>query len=53
MSKSEDGKARGKYTLEFKMQALRLVKGGQAVPATAKILVGQTRGAKRLAEFAK
>ena len=30
--------ARGKYTLEFKLEAVRLVKGGQAVPVTAKIL---------------
>ena len=38
MSKRKDGYARGKYTLEFKMEAVRLVKGGQAVPVTAKIL---------------
>ena len=38
MSKRKDGQARGKYTLEFKMEAVRLVKGGQAVPVTAKIL---------------
>lgn len=29
---------RAKYTLEFKMEAVRLVKGGQAVAVTAKIL---------------
>ena len=38
MSKRNDGQARGKYTLEFKLEAVRLVKGGQAVPVTAKIL---------------
>jgi transposase-like protein len=38
MSKSKDGQARGKYTLQYKMEAVRLVKGGQAVPVTAKIL---------------
>lgn len=38
MSKRKDGQSRGKYTLEFKMEAVRLVKGGQAVPVTAKIL---------------
>jgi hypothetical protein len=38
MSKGIDGTARGKYTLEFKMEAVRLVKSGQAVPVTAKIL---------------
>jgi len=38
MSKRKDGAVRGKYTLEFKMEAVRLVKGGQAVPVTAKIL---------------
>lgn len=38
MSKRKDGQVRGKYTLEFKMEAVRLVKGGQAVPVTAKIL---------------
>ena len=29
---------RDKYTLEFKMEAVRLVKGGQAVSVTAKVL---------------
>ena len=38
MSKRNDGQVRGKYTLEFKLEAVRLVKGGQAVPVTAKIL---------------
>jgi transposase-like protein len=38
MGKRKDGQARGKYTLEYKMEAVRLVKGGQAVPVTAKIL---------------
>lgn len=38
MSKRRDGRVRGKYTLEFKLEAVRLVKGGQAVPVTAKIL---------------
>jgi transposase len=39
MSKSSsDGQARGKYTLEYKLEAVRLVKGGQSVPVTAKIL---------------
>ena len=38
MSKRNDGQPRGKYTLEFKLEAVRLVKGGQAVPVTAKIL---------------
>ena len=31
-------KKRAKYTLEHKMEAVRLVKGGQAVSVTAKIL---------------
>lgn len=31
-------KKRAKYTLEFKMEAVRLVKGGQAVSVTAKVL---------------
>ena len=31
-------KRRAKYTLEFKLEAVRLVKGGQAVTVTAKIL---------------
>ena len=38
MSKRVDGQARGKYTLEFKMEAVRLVKGGQASAVTAKVL---------------
>ena len=29
---------RAKYTLEFKMEAVRLVKGGQAVSVIAKVL---------------
>ena len=32
------GQARGKYTLEFKLEAVRLVKRGQTAPVTAKIL---------------
>ena len=31
-------KRRAKYTLEFKLEAVRLVKGGQAASVTAKIL---------------
>jgi transposase-like protein len=31
-------KRRAKYTLEFKMEAVRLVKGGQSCSVTAKIL---------------
>ena len=38
MSKRIDGQARGKYTLEFKLEAVRLVKGGQAAAVTAKVL---------------
>jgi len=38
MSKQKDTHARGKYTLEFKLEAVRLVNGGQAVPVTAKVL---------------
>ena len=38
MSKNVDGQARGKYTLEFKLEAVRLVKGGQAASVTSKVL---------------
>jgi transposase-like protein len=38
MSKKTVAGVRGKYTLEFKMEAVRLVEGGQSVPVTAKIL---------------
>ena len=38
MSTRKDGQARGKYTGEIKFEAVRLVKDGQAVPMTAKIL---------------
>ncbi len=38
MSKRKDGQPRGKYTTEFRLEAVRLVKGGQAVAVTAKIL---------------
>ena len=33
-----DTKRRAKYTLEFKMESVRLVKGGQTCSVTAKIL---------------
>jgi transposase-like protein len=38
MSKKIDGQVRGKYTLEYKLEAVRLVKGGQAASVTAKVL---------------
>ena len=38
MSKRKDGQARGRYTLEFKLEAVRLVKGGQSGSMTAKVL---------------
>jgi transposase len=38
MSKRKDGQPRGRYTLEFKLEAVRLVKGGQAAAVTAKVL---------------
>jgi transposase len=38
MSKRKDGLARGQYTLEYKLEAVRLVKGGQSAAVTAKIL---------------
>ncbi len=31
MGNGKDGQPRGKYTLEFKLEAVRLVKAGQAV----------------------
>ncbi len=44
MSKHKYAQVRGKYTLEFKQEALRLVNEGQSVVATAKALgiPGQT-----------
>ena len=38
MSKRKDGLTRGQYTLEYKLEAVRLVKGGQSAAATAKML---------------
>jgi transposase-like protein len=38
MSNRKDGKPRGRCTLEFKLEAARLVKGGQAAAVTAKVL---------------
>jgi len=38
MSNRKDGQPRGRYTLEFKLEAVRLVKGGQAAAVTAKVL---------------
>lgn len=38
MSLRKDGQALDKYTLEFNVEAVRLVKDGQSVPVTSKIL---------------
>ena len=38
MAKRKDGQPRGKYTTEFKLEAVRLVRGGQAAAVTAKVL---------------
>ena len=38
MSESKQEQARSKYTLEFKLEAVRLVNNGQAVSVTAKVL---------------
>ncbi len=38
MSKREDGKSRGQHALEFKLEAVRLVKGDQSVSVTVTIL---------------
>jgi transposase-like protein len=38
MSKNDQGQRRARYTLEFKLEAVRLVKGGQEVSVTARIL---------------
>ena len=36
-------KRRARYTLEFKLEAVRLVKGGQVAAVTAKILASPSR----------
>ena len=38
MSKQEDKRRRAKYTLEFKLEAVRLVKAGQEASVTARVL---------------
>jgi transposase-like protein len=38
MSKKDESKRRARYTLEFKLEAVRLVKGGQEASVTARIL---------------
>ena len=38
MSKKDEAKHRARYTLEFKLEAVRLVKGGQEASVTARIL---------------
>ena len=38
MSKKMDTKQRAKYTLEFKLEAVRLVKAGQEASVTARVL---------------
>jgi transposase-like protein len=38
MVSNKNGQSRSKYTLEYKQEAVRLVKGGQALTVTAKVL---------------
>ena len=38
MSKTDDVKHRARYTLEFKLEAVRLVKAGQETSVTARVL---------------
>ncbi len=38
MGKKDEAKHRARYTLEFKLEAVRLVKGGQDLGVTAKVL---------------
>ena len=38
MSKKDEAKHRARYTLEFKLEAVRLVKGGQESSVTARVL---------------
>ena len=38
MGKANVKEVRGKYTQAFMLEAVRLVKGGQSVPVTAKVL---------------
>lgn len=38
MSKQGESKHRARYTLEFKLEAVRLVKGGRDASVTARIL---------------
>jgi transposase len=38
MSKKEQVRQRGQYTMEFKLEAVRLIKGGQEAAVTARVL---------------
>jgi transposase len=38
MSKKEQVRQRGQYTTEFKLEAVRLIKGGQEAAVTARVL---------------
>ena len=38
MSKRNEAKQRARYTLEFKLEVVRLVKGGQEASVTARVL---------------
>ena len=38
MSKKDEMKHRARYTLEFKLEAVRLVEGGQEMSVTARVL---------------
>ena len=38
MSKKDEAKLRARYTLEFKLEAVRLVNGGQEASVTARVL---------------
>ncbi len=44
-----DKQVRGKYTQEFKLEAVRQVKAGQLMPVTAKVL-GTQRQPEQLGE---
>lgn len=48
MSKRKDGQVRGKYTLEFKLEAVRLVKGGQPLVLTPRTSQASVTGQRAL-----
>ena len=50
MSRKDEAKHRARYTLEFKLEAVRLVRAGQEASVTARVLGGTQADPEQLGE---